>query len=105
LPISKNGSKEDLFKVLDNLKIKTNGNTNQNWVKTIAKDNVIEIQDLNISKDVVPNVVGMSLKDAVFMLENKGLIVKVIGKGSIRNQSIPAGQAVIKGNIITLELA
>jgi cell division protein FtsI (penicillin-binding protein 3) len=105
VPISKNGNKEDLQKVLEKLNVKSEGRTNEAWVKTHAKDNTVEIESINISSNVIPNVVGMSLKDAVFILENKGLLVKVIGKGTIRNQSIPAGQPIVKGNIITLELA
>jgi cell division protein FtsI (penicillin-binding protein 3) len=105
VPISKNGNKEDLQKVLEKLNVKSEGRTNEAWVKTHAKENTVEIESINISSNVIPNVVGMSLKDAVFILENKGLLVKVIGKGTIRNQSIPAGQPIVKGNIITLELA
>lgn len=105
MPISKNGSKEDLRKVLDKLNVKAHGRANENWVKTNAKENAIEIQNLTITSGITPNVVGMSLKDAVYILENKGLLVKVVGKGMIKNQSIPPGQPVQKGNIITLELA
>lgn len=105
MPVSKNGSKEDLRKVLDKLNVKAHGRANENWVKTSAKENAIEIQNLTITSGITPNVVGMSLKDAVYILENKGLLVKVVGKGMIKNQSIPPGQPVQKGNIITLELA
>lgn len=105
MPISKNGSKEDLRKVLDKLNVKAHGRASENWVKTNAKENAIEIQNLTITSGLTPNVVGMSLKDAVYLLENKGLLVKIIGKGMIKNQSIPAGQPVQKGNVITLELA
>ncbi len=105
MPVSKNGSKEDLRKVLDKLNVTAHGRASENWVKTNAKENAIEIQNLTITSGLTPNVVGMSLKDAVYLLENKGLLVKVIGKGMIKNQSIPAGQPVQKGNVITLELA
>lgn len=105
IPISKNGSKEDLHKVLNKLNVKVHGRAHENWVKTTAKENVIEIQNLTITSGLIPNVVGMSLKDAVYLLENKGLLVKVIGKGLIKNQSIPPGQPIQKGNVITLELA
>lgn len=104
-PVSKNGYKEDLDKVLQTLEVKTKSNANENWVKTSAKENLIEYQDLPISEGAIPNVIGMSLKDAIYILENKGLIVKIIGKGTIKNQSIPPGQPIQKGNIITLELA
>jgi cell division protein FtsI (penicillin-binding protein 3) len=105
VPVSKNGSKEDLQKVLGKLNVKSEGRTNEAWVKTHAKENAVEIQSINIASNVIPNVVGMSIKDAVYLLENKGMLVKIVGKGTIKNQSIPAGQPAKKGNVITLELA
>lgn len=105
MPVSKNGSKEDLNKVLQVLNVKAHGSASEYWVKTSAQENAIEIQNLTITSGITPNVIGMSLKDAVFILENKGLLVKVVGKGTIKNQSIPAGQSVKKGDVITLELA
>lgn len=105
LPISKNGSKDDLIKVFDELNIKLQGEASDTWVKTNTKENVVEIQNFSLAPNLTPNVIGMSLKDAVYILENKGLLVKIIGKGVIKSQSIPPGYPIKKGNIITLELA
>ena len=58
-----------------------------------------------ISKGLVPNVMGMDLKDAVYVLENAGLNVKVLGKGTVKSQSIPNGRKIEKGAEIILELA
>lgn len=41
----------------------------------------------------VPNVVGMGLRDALYVLENSGLNVGVIGVGKVRRQSIQPGTA------------
>jgi len=46
----------------------------------------------------VPDVTGMGAKDAVFLLESRGLKVKVHGRGKVRHQSYPAGKAVMKGS-------
>jgi cell division protein FtsI (penicillin-binding protein 3) len=54
--------------------------------------------------NLIPDVVGMGLKDAVYLLENRGVKVIVEGYGSIRFQSIPAGTRTRKGNIIYLRL-
>ena len=40
---------------------------------------------------LVPNVVGMGVRDAIFILENRGMAVKVNGFGRVREQSVPAG--------------
>ena len=58
-----------------------------------------------IYKDIVPDVTGLSLKDAVYLLENSGLQVQVQGKGRVQVQSLPAGTKVTKGQNITLQLS
>ena len=53
---------------------------------------------------VTPLVIGMGLKDAVYLLENKGLTIKVQGRGRVVDQSIAAGTNFIKGQKISLLL-
>jgi len=65
----------------------------------------IAVQQKPIYRDVMPDVTGMGLKDAVFMLENSGMQVTVVGKGKVRGQSIPAGTRIAKGQNITLQLS
>lgn len=50
----------------------------------------------------VPNVVGLPAMDAVAVLENKGLKVQLQGNGKVTNQSIPAGNEIVKGSQIYL---
>ncbi|MEO5777617.1 MAG: penicillin-binding protein [Flavobacterium sp.] len=54
---------------------------------------------------VIPNLKGMSGMDAVALLENLKLKVKVIGIGKVKKQSIPAGEALDKSKTIILELS
>jgi len=54
---------------------------------------------------LIPNVKGMDGMDAVALLENLGLKVKVIGIGRVKNQSLTSGQTFNKNQIITLELS
>jgi cell division protein FtsI (penicillin-binding protein 3) len=54
---------------------------------------------------VIPNLKGMSGMDAVALLENLKLKVKVIGIGKVKKQSIPAGQPLDKNLTIILELS
>ncbi len=53
----------------------------------------------------IPNVKGMSGMDAVSLLENLGLKVKVSGNGKVKAQSLPEGEKLIKGKQIVLELS
>ena len=57
-----------------------------------------------VPKLTMPVVVGMGLKDAVYMLENKGLKVLASGRGRVINQSLAAGTAFKKGQTVTLLL-
>lgn len=54
---------------------------------------------------VIPNLKGMTGMDAVALLENLKLKVKVIGIGKVKKQSIPAGQALDTNKTIILELS
>lgn len=64
-----------------------------------------DIQPKALYRNIVPDVTGMSLKDAVYMLENGGMDVKVQGKGKVTAQSIPAGTRIAKGQNILLQLS
>ena len=54
-------------------------------------------------KDLVPNVVGLTIKDALYMLENLGMKVRFKGKGKVISQSIAPGTK-IGDEVIILEL-
>ncbi|MDI9339325.1 MAG: penicillin-binding protein [Sediminibacterium sp.] len=58
-----------------------------------------------LGKRVMPNVLGMSAKDALYLLENYGLHVKIQGFGSVKKQSKEAGQKFTKGEKIELVLS
>ena len=53
---------------------------------------------------VIPNVIGMGLKDAVYLTENKGLKVIATGRGKVINQSLAAGTTFKKGETLTIFL-
>jgi len=53
---------------------------------------------------LVPDVRGMSLRDAVFLLENSGIRVKFSGKGRVRSQSPEHGSRYFNGTVVSLEM-
>lgn len=69
----------------------------------------LKLNELNIEaqlkKGVMPNLAGLSAKDALFLLENSGCAVRIQGFGTVRKQSIEPGQRFSKGNKITLTLS
>lgn len=58
-----------------------------------------------LNRSQVPDLTGMTAADALYMLENKGLRVRVRGSGAVVKQSLPAGTKFSKGTEIILELA
>lgn len=58
-----------------------------------------------VKQGVVPNVIGMALMDALPVLENKGLQVRIKGKGRVKKQSIPKGKKINQNQIIELILS
>jgi len=105
VPVSKDGSREELITVFQELdtKIKDLGN-NDDWIKTYNKNEHIEVRDQPVIDNLMPNVRGMGAKDAIFLLENMGLKVSISGSGAVRYQSIPSGTRIRKGTQVKLEL-
>ena len=52
----------------------------------------------------VPCVVGMGLKDAIYLLERQGMIVSFSGAGTVLSQSVPAGSKARRGQTVSLIL-
>ncbi|MBR1785566.1 MAG: transpeptidase family protein [Paludibacteraceae bacterium] len=63
-----------------------------------------EAEPLIVTKTEVPNVVGMGAKDAIYAIEQTGMIAQIKGVGRVRTQSIQPGTAAKKGHIVILEL-
>ena len=57
-----------------------------------------------VSRQAVPNVKGMGLKDALYLLESMDLRVAVSGSGRVRSQSPEAGSPLVKKETITIQL-
>jgi cell division protein FtsI (penicillin-binding protein 3) len=76
-----------------------------NWSVVYANNNQPVIKGSTIRQQVMPNVRGMGLKDAIYLLENMGLKVAVKGKGKIVMQSVAPGTALAKGITVVLELS
>jgi cell division protein FtsI (penicillin-binding protein 3) len=78
---------------------------NAEWIISNIVDSAIVIKNKTIKEKYVPNVTGMALSDAVFLLENLGLKVNIVGRGNIVKQSIEPNAIFEKNQKITLELS
>ena len=96
-PIVKSGQANPTNKVIKSLSIPYDVQTN-GWVGT-------NLKQVENSSSVVPNVIGMGLSDAIYLLESYGLLVQPIGRGKVSKQSLKAGQKLEKGQRIIIELS
>jgi cell division protein FtsI (penicillin-binding protein 3) len=78
---------------------------NNSWVSAKVDDKKIAFAQVAQNKGAVPNVTGMGLKDALYLLENAGLRVVIKGAGKVKNQSIPGGTQLSRDQTIVIELS
>lgn len=107
LPQPKSGDWEALENVLDKLDINVvTDSISTKWVsaKREEESDEIKLKDITIREGLVPNVVGMGAKDAVFLLESAGLRASLNGMGRVSSQSVSAGTRVSKGQTVALTL-
>ena len=64
----------------------------------------VAYNNMQFRHDLVPSVVGMGLRDAIYVLEGMGLQVRIEGRGAVISQSITAGSKIQKGQEIVLQL-
>lgn len=74
------------------------------WGSAQVSPNAVILSHRDILRDFVPSVIGMGAKDAVYLLESKGLRVNLSGVGKVYSQSILQGTLVRKGQTIGLIL-
>lgn len=75
------------------------------WGKAYAENGRVVLKSQPLRTKVMPNVKGMGLKDALYLLENMGVKVEVKGKGRIISQSVAPGTAVDRPLQVVLELS
>jgi cell division protein FtsI (penicillin-binding protein 3) len=105
LPSFNAGMKEDLIKSLDWLGIDFfEEDELPEWVViTAERGDSLLIQNRIIPDKTVPSVIGMGLKDAIYLLENRGCKVQATGVGKVRWQSLKVGTRA-SGQTCVLEL-
>jgi len=110
IPYVTYGFQDDLEYILSTLDIPAHyQDVESTWAVAIPQDSIVSIEvrrlDEDIANEKVPNVIGMTAQDAIFVLENAGLRVRLVGGGMIVKQSIKAGSRIYNGKEIILELS
>ena len=81
--------------------------TGNEWVQaSYSKENDgYQLNPIQFDSLRVPNVIGMNITDAVYLLENMGWNTTFDGYGKIVQQSVKAGDTLQPGGLITLKLS
>lgn len=105
-PYSRNGDKDAFLVASESMGIPVldQSNSTSKLITTRTGNKAIKIFNKKIQKGLVPDVVGMGLIDAVYVLEKLGLLVQPVGSGIVRKQSVKAGYRINKGQKIILQL-
>ncbi|RZK81192.1 MAG: PASTA domain-containing protein [Pedobacter sp.] len=73
-------------------------------INKLDTSNGISYEEFNSVKGIMPDIKGMGLKDALYLVGNAGLKTKVKGSGRVVAQSIPAGSRIGKGLSLHIQL-
>lgn len=91
LPVGNYGYSRDFEQLFKHIELPYYNDKEESWVRTISdKDGIHSLPQLFV-KGQIPDLTGMGLRDALFMLDNVGLKIKVTGTGKVQSQSIPPG--------------
>ena len=108
LPKVMQGHVEDANNVLANFDINRIV-THEPWMVASTTKTEVSLEVRRIERDLrngnMPDLRGMGIQDAIYLLESYGLVVEITGSGSVQSQSISKGNKFIKGSLIKLELA
>ncbi|TAE47016.1 MAG: PASTA domain-containing protein [Bacteroidetes bacterium] len=91
--------------VFNELGIPASGIPDGEWVTTRSNGHQVNFAEWATAEETIPNVTGMSARDAMALLEKMGFKVSVRGSGKVRSQSLSPGHKFRKGVPITLFLS
>lgn len=104
-PVIRAGYHEELKYLCNELGISNHSGGDAEWVTTERFGNAVKWKDNKITPRYVPDVTGMTLRDAIYVLESCGMRVNTNGQGRVVRQSVFPGSRVSKGSSITIELS
>jgi cell division protein FtsI (penicillin-binding protein 3) len=106
LPNVKNGLVNETKKVCRELKIKTSRpESKADWVSAVEGERSVELKSRQLVERQVPNVVGMGVTDAIYLIEKAGMRTQISGVGVVRRQSPSPGVTCKKGQTVVLDLS
>ena len=106
LPTSNNGERSEVVYLYETLGINYKDESGvSDWVKVSTSKDTVRLTKREIVNQTMPNVQGMGLKDALYLLENAGIKVYYEGYGIVKSQSVRPGTPFSQASTIKLILS
>jgi cell division protein FtsI (penicillin-binding protein 3) len=104
-PNIKPGQLTDILELAQELKLKNvQGNPGSKMAAVSIKNSALVLSEKEIPAGFVPDVRGMGASNAIYLMENAGLQVKVKGMGKVKQQSLSPGSKYRPGQTVYLAL-
>lgn len=105
IPEIKSGQRDDILRLAEELELRDlQGLPDSRIVFPAKKDSTIVLENHVVQANAVPNVLGMGASNAIYLLENAGLKVKIKGIGKVEKQSLKPGSSYRPGQTVYLLL-
>ncbi|WP_187263799.1 penicillin-binding protein [Pontibacter beigongshangensis] len=107
LPNIRSGSYDDLSLICNKIGISSHSQSpDEDWVHVETRQRSLVFKPNPVNNATVPDVTGMTLRDALYILENQRLRVKVEGTGKrVQRQSLAPGTAIDKDGQIVIVMS
>ena len=104
IPDVKNGNIMAADYVLGHLGVKTNvnwdgsyANGNPVWGTAVPQAKNVQLTQISTQRNIIPDLTGMGARDAVYLLESRGVKAIIKGRGKVKSQSIYSGTSIKQG--------
>ena len=104
IPDVKNGNVMAADYVLGHLGVKTNvnwdgsyANGNPVWGTAVPQAKNVQLKQISTQRNIIPDLTGMGARDAVYLLESRGVKAIIKGRGKVKSQSIYSGTSIKQG--------
>lgn len=104
LPMLGNVKSSDAKLIYNQLGFSFHSNEGIDYGITNKQNNSVGLKVNPMIENLMPNVIGMDLRDAFYVLENLGLKIIYRGTGKVTKQSIAVGKRIEEGTIVELDL-
>ena len=106
LPTANHGERSEIVYLYETLGVPySDASFDTDWIVVSTSKDTVRLSTREIINQAMPNVQGMGLKDALYLLENAGVKVYYEGTGVVKSQSVMPGTPFSSASTIKLILS